>query len=67
MRGQGAGPRSWALPSSLDCCFSELLCRSHPHPPPLKSCSGVEFTKALPPTSQGFLIVFLHQDFVLGY
>lgn len=50
MRGRGAGPRSRALPSSLWTAAFELLCP----PLPLKSCSGVEFTKSLPLNFPGF-------------
>lgn len=60
MRGQGEGPKSRAFPSSLWTAAS--LSSSAP-----EKLLGVEFTEPLPPTCQGFLIVFLHQDFVLGY
>lgn len=44
---------------TVDCCCSELLC-------PRKAAEG-RIYRSPRPTSQGFLIVFLHQDFVLGY
>lgn len=46
--------------------FGQLLLLALPSAPP-KSCSVGLFIKPLLPTSQGFLTVFLHQDFVLGY
>lgn len=61
MRGHGAGPRSRALLPHLGL---PLPCCSVP-PASEKLLGGGIYRN--PPTSQGFLIVFLHQDFVLGY
>lgn len=59
MRGQGE------ILGAVHSLFGLLLLFAPLPPPPRKLLSGFIY-KTLP-TSQGFLIVFLHQDFVLGY